>query len=83
MQIIIDKRSLNLESESSERENHSNFANSHINNNLNSKENEKENNPLPDYINFVIILDYSFPKSPPKVLSKTNVNKNLNIFKLI
>ena len=40
-----------------------------------SKENEKDNCPLPDFINFVIVLDWSFPKNPPKILSKTNVRK--------
>ena len=28
---------------------------------------------LPKYVNYVIILDYSFPKEPPKLLLKTNV----------
>ena len=41
-------------------------------------ENDKENKdsiPLPDYINFIFILDSNFPKNPPKVLSKTKVYK--------
>lgn len=35
----------------------------------------KENaiNSLPDFINFVLILDQTFPKNPPKLLLKTNV----------
>jgi len=70
-----------LESESSEREKTSNSKNN-PNNNSNNKESEKENNPLPDYINFVIILDYSFPKSLPKILLKTSVKlKKLNFIK--
>jgi hypothetical protein len=41
--------------------------------NSNSKENNKIN--LPKFINYFIILDYSFPKEPPKLLLKTNVKK--------
>lgn len=29
---------------------------------------------IPDFINFVIIIDCTFPKKPPKVLLKTNVS---------
>ena len=29
---------------------------------------------LPDVINFLIILDYSFPEEPPKILCQTNVS---------
>ena len=32
---------------------------------------------IPDMINFLIILDYSYPKQPPKILCQTNV---INIF---
>ena len=39
----------------------------------NRKDNEKDICPLPDYINFLVILDWSFPKNPPKILSKTKV----------
>ncbi len=28
---------------------------------------------IPDMINFLIILDYSYPKIPPKILCQTNV----------
>ena len=28
---------------------------------------------IPDMINFLIILDYSYPKLPPKILCQTNV----------
>ena len=28
---------------------------------------------IPDMINFLIILDYSYPKQPPKILCQTNV----------
>lgn len=63
-----------MESEANEREKPTQNSNNNLNvNNSYNKENEKDNNPLPDYINFVIILDYSFPKNPPKILSKTNV----------
>ena len=31
---------------------------------------------IPDVINFLIILDYSYPKNPPKILCKTNVSKH-------
>jgi hypothetical protein len=57
---MIDKRTLNMENENNQKEK--------------SKENEKDNCPLPDYINFLVILDWSFPKNPPKILSKTKVN---------
>ena len=47
----------------------------------NPKDNEKDNCPLPDYINFLVILDWSFPKNPPKILSKTKVKiQKLHIF---
>jgi hypothetical protein len=36
-------------------------------------EDKKDNNPLPDFINFLVIMDCSFPKNPPKILSKTKV----------
>ena len=41
--------------------------------NENNQNEKKENEPLPDYINFLVILDWSFPKNPPKILSKTKV----------
>ena len=46
----------------------------------NQKEKSKENEPLPDFINFLVILDWSFPKNPPKILSKTKVR---NLLKLV
>lgn len=30
---------------------------------------------IPDMINFLMILDYSYPKQPPKILCQTNVSK--------
>ena len=62
---MIDKRTLNMENENNQKEK--------------SKDNEKDNCPLPDYINFLVILDWSFPKNPPKILSKTKVNLSKNI----
>lgn len=56
---MIDKRSLSLENESIEKDK--------------SKDHEKDPIPLPDFLNFLVILDYSFPKNPPKILSKTTV----------
>ena len=38
---------------------------------------------LPDMINFLIILDYSYPKQPPKILCQTNVSINLIIILFI
>lgn len=29
---------------------------------------------IPDTINFLVILDYSYPKEPPKILCQTNVS---------
>ena len=65
---MIDKRSLSLENESREKDK--------------SKDHDKEPIPLPDFLNFLVILDYSFPKNPPKILSKTTVYIfiNRNIF---
>jgi ubiquitin-protein ligase len=36
---------------------------------------------IPDMINFLIMLDYSYPKQPPKILCQTNVSltKKINI----
>ena len=33
-----------------------------------------EDNNIPEYITFLIIVDSQYPTSPPKILSKTNVN---------
>ena len=30
---------------------------------------------IPDIIEFLIILDFTYPKAPPKILCKTNVRK--------
>ena len=38
---------------------------------------------LPDMINFLIILDYSYPKQAPKILCQTNVSINLIIILFI
>jgi len=35
---------------------------------------------IPDMINFLIILDYSYPKQPPKILCQTNVSQTKIIF---
>lgn len=35
---------------------------------------------IPDMINFLIILDYSYPKQPPKILCQTNVSQLKIIF---
>ena len=38
---------------------------------------------IPDIIEFLIILDYSYPKEPPKILCKTNVSKYIYIIFLL
>ena len=35
---------------------------------------------IPDMINFLIILDYTYPKYPPKILCQTNVSTKYNIY---
>jgi len=34
---------------------------------------ESENTIVPDFITFLLIIDYQFPSSPPRILTKTNV----------
>ena len=42
---------------------------------LNIGPTDKNYSLIPDMINFLIILDYSYPKQPPKILCQTNVMK--------
>jgi len=35
--------------------------------------NDNNNKSIPDFINFVMLLDCTFPQKPPKLLLKTNV----------
>lgn len=58
-----------------ENENSQNHLNQQNNQKGKISEDKKDNNPLPDFINFLVIMDCSFPKSPPKILSKTKVKK--------
>ena len=41
---------------------------------LNIDSTNKNYSLIPDMINFLIILDYSYPKLPPKILCQTNVS---------
>ena len=40
---------------------------------LNIGTTDKNYSLIPDMINFLIILDYSYPNQPPKILCQTNV----------
>ena len=40
---------------------------------LNIGPTDKNYSLIPDMINFLIILDYSYPNQPPKILCQTNV----------
>jgi hypothetical protein len=39
-----------------------------------SLEEIEEHNSIPEFLTFLIIIDSTYPDSPPHVLSKTNVN---------
>ena len=42
---------------------------------------ESENTIVPDFITFLLIIDYQFPTTAPRILTKTNVS--FNFFNLI
>ena len=39
----------------------------------------KNQTTIPECITFLLIIDYSFPKEPPKILSKSNVSLHIHI----
>ena len=39
-----------------------------------------EDKNIPEFITFLMIVDWNYPKSPPKILSKTNVRKFVKKF---
>ena len=38
---------------------------------------------IPDVITFLIILDYSYPENPPKILCQTNVRKKIYFINIL
>lgn len=38
---------------------------------------DKNYSLIPDMITFLLILDYSYPKEPPKILCQTNARKHI------